>query len=207
MSNNSWPYIQIVVKESIDEPLLVKQVLSGNRKAFEGLVRQYEGLVLHIVTPLIGVNEDREDICQDIFTNVYEKLVTFQFKSKLSTWIGNIAYNTSINFLKKKKHILLNDLFPEKSDNESEGYSLEKIIEHTELNPEQFIIQKQEIYLLLEAVEQLPEIQKMVLLLFHKEELSIEQISQVTEIPVNTIKSHLFRARKSLKEIFLKIGT
>jgi RNA polymerase sigma-70 factor (ECF subfamily) len=195
------------VKESIDEPLLVKQVLSGNRKAFEGLVRQYEGLVLHIVTPLIGVNEDREDICQDIFTNVYEKLVTFQFKSKLSTWIGNIAYNTSINFLKKKKHILLNDLFPEKSDNESEGYSLEKIIEHTELNPEQFIIQKQEIYLLLEAVEQLPEIQKMVLLLFHKEELSIEQISQVTEIPVNTIKSHLFRARKSLKEIFLKIGT
>jgi RNA polymerase sigma-70 factor (ECF subfamily) len=195
------------VKESINEPLLVKQVLSGNRKAFEGLIRQYEGLVLHIVTPLIGVNEDREDICQDIFTNVYEKLVTFQFKSKLSTWIGNIAYNTSINFLKKKKHILLNDLFPEKSDNESEGYSLEKIIEHTELNPEQFIIQKQEIYLLLEAVEQLPEIQKMVLLLFHKEELSIEQISQVTEIPVNTIKSHLFRARKSLKEIFLKIGT
>jgi RNA polymerase sigma-70 factor (ECF subfamily) len=127
------------VKESINEPLLVKQVLSGNRKAFEGLVRQYEGLVLHIVTPLIGVNEDREDICQDIFTNVYEKLVTFQFKSKLSTWIGNIAYNTSINFLKKKKHILLNDLFPEKSDNESEGYSLEKIIEHTELNPDQFI--------------------------------------------------------------------
>ena len=93
-----------------DEKHLVSEVLSGNRKAFVQLIRQYEGLVLHIVTPLIGVNEDREDICQDVFIKVYEKLDTFQFKSKLSTWIGNIAYNSSINHLQKKKNILLSNI-------------------------------------------------------------------------------------------------
>ena len=84
----------------LNEQELVRSVLLKERAAFESLIRQYEGLVIHIVASLIRNENDREDICQDVFLKVYEKLWTFQFRSKLSTWIGNIAYNTSINFLK-----------------------------------------------------------------------------------------------------------
>ena len=87
-----------------DERLLVLQILLGNRQAFVQLVQQYQNLVLHIVTPLAG--DYREDICQDVFIKVYEKLHTFRFDAKLGTWIGNIAHITSVNHLRKKRVVL-----------------------------------------------------------------------------------------------------
>lgn len=180
------------------EKFLVSEVLIGNKKAFVKLIRQYEGLVLHIVTPLIGVNQDREDICQDVFIKVYEKLNTFQFKSKLATWIGNIAYNTSINFLQKKRNVLLSDLL---SSNEEKSFIEEMESDYN--NPEQIILQKENIKELNRNINKLPEIQKSILLLFYKDELSVDEISKIVEMPANTIKSHLFRARKSLKELLI----
>lgn len=172
---------------------LVRQVLSGNRQACEQLVRQYEFLVLHIVTPLIGINEDREDICQDVFLKVFDKLHGFGFRSKLSTWIGHIAYNTSINFLKKKRNIPVTDL--DKSgdhDGELEALPAE--------DPQQIFVEKEKLIYLQQAIEELPPVQRTVILLFHYHDLRLDEISAITREPINTIKSHLFRARKSLKE-------
>ncbi|HEX8332087.1 MAG TPA: sigma-70 family RNA polymerase sigma factor [Segetibacter sp.] len=182
--------------DSGSENALINEVLVGNKKAFVQLIHQYEGLVLHIVTPLIGINQDREDICQDVFIKVYEKLNTFQFKSKLATWIGNIAYNTSINFLQKKRNVLLSDLL---SVNEDKSFIDE--LESDYNNPEQIIIKKENINELNKNITKLPEIQKSILLLFYKDELSVDEISRIMEMPINTIKSHLFRARKSLKQL------
>lgn len=180
------------------ESVLINEVLIGNKKAFVKLIKQYEGLVLHIVTPFIGINQDREDICQDVFIKVYQKLNTFQFKSKLSTWIGNIAYNTSINFLQKKRNVLLSDLL---SANQEASFIDE--LESDYNNPEQIIIKQENIVELNKNINKLPELQKSILLLFYKDELSVEEISRILEMPINTIKSHLFRARKSLKELLI----
>ena len=73
------------MQKGFDERLVVQAVLSGNREAFVQLIKQYEGLVLHVVTPLTGMGADREDICQDIFIKVYEKLHSFRFQSKRRT--------------------------------------------------------------------------------------------------------------------------
>jgi len=185
-----------------DEKYLVSEVLSGNRKAFVQLIKQYEGLVLHIVTPLIGVNEDREDICQDIFIKVYEKLNTFQFKSKLSTWIGNISYNSSINYLEKKKNILLSNIV----STENELSFIDSINIESD-NPEKIIIRKEDITQLNQSINMLPEFQKTVVLLFYKEEMSLDEISKIMELPENTVKSHLFRAKNSLKQLMTKKET
>jgi RNA polymerase sigma factor (sigma-70 family) len=191
------------MKSEPGEKILIESVLLKDRAAFEKLIRQYEGLVIHIVGPLISNEKDREDICQDVFLKVYEKLHTFQFRSKLSTWIGNIAYNTSINYLQKKKNILLDDIFKSNNDNDSATY--ENFISKNETqSPERLLIQKEESRLLAAAVSKLPVIQKTLLLLFHNDELSIDEISLVVEMPVNTVKSHLFRARISLKEMLLQ---
>jgi RNA polymerase sigma-70 factor (ECF subfamily) len=189
------PFIMV---DSGTENILVNEVLIGNRKAFVKLIQQYEGLVLHIVTPLIGINQDREDICQDVFIKVYEKLNTFQFKSKLGTWIGNIAYNTSINFLTKKRNILLSDLL----STDDETAFIEKL-ESDYFNPEQIIIKKENLNDLNKSIDKLPELQRSILLLFYKDELSLDEISNIIEMPINTVKSHLYRARKSLKELLI----
>lgn len=186
-----------------DEKVLVRSVLLKERSAFERLIRQYEGLVIHIVMPLIKHENDREDICQDVFLKVYEKLHTFQFRSKLSTWIGNIAYNASINFLQKKKNVLLDDILNSGSDESSVLY--ENFVNKDETHsPERLLIKKEESKLLRAAVNKLPVIQKTILLLFHQDELSLEEISVIIEMPVNTVKSHLFRARRGLNEILLQ---
>ena len=147
----------------LNEQELVRSVLLKERAAFESLIRQYEGLVIHIVASLIRNENDREDICQDVFLKVYEKLWTFQFRSKLSTWIGNIAYNTSINFLQKKKDFLLDDIFRSEIDD-----GLDDLMNKSEtLTPEKLMIKKEESKLLKAAVDKLSGIQKTLLLLLN----------------------------------------
>jgi len=157
-----------------DEKYLVSEVLSGNREAFVQLIRQYEGLVLHIVTPLVGAEVDREDICQDVFIKVYEKMDTFQniLLSNIVSPENELSFIDSINI---------------DSD-----------------NPERIIIRKEEIAQLNQSINMLPEFQKTVLLLFYKEEMSLNEISEILEMPVNTVKSHLFRAKSTLKQLMTK---
>lgn len=180
---------------ALDEKILVQQVLSGDRKAFERLVRQYERLVLHIVNPMIGNTADREDLCQEIFIKVYQRLHGFEFRSRLSTWIGTIAWNACVNFLQKKRPLTVGDLFA----------ADETLSPDSPPTPEDLLIKKQEAKHLTAAIEQLPVAQKTVLLLFHHDDLGLEEIAQILGIPVNTVKSHLFRARKNLKAILTKI--
>ena len=87
----------------IDDKALVAQVLSGDRHAFRVLIKQHERLVGHMISRLIDRHEDREELCQDVFLKVYEKLGEFTFQSKLSTWIATIAYRHGINHLRKRK--------------------------------------------------------------------------------------------------------
>ena len=177
-----------------EERWLVEQVLSGNSKAIGQLVTQYERLVLHIVTPIIGVNEDREDLCQDIFLKIFEKLHTFEFRSKLSTWIGNIAYNSSINFIKKKRNILFSGLAMDHDDETIVAGAM------TDEDPGQLMVAKEQLSFLQQAIDELPTVQKTIILLFHYHDLSLDEISMITGDPINTVKSHLFRARRKLKE-------
>ena len=87
----------------MDEKQLVKQVLSGSDSAIRLLISKYERLVVHMVARVITDDMDREEICQDVFIKVIDKLSSFHFDSKLSTWIATIAYRMAVNFAKKKK--------------------------------------------------------------------------------------------------------
>lgn len=92
-----------------DDRELVSRILSGETQAFRLLIRQQERLVAHMVGRLIDQHEDREEICQDVFMKVFEKLGDFNFQSQLSTWIATIAYRQAINHLRKRK-VLTADL-------------------------------------------------------------------------------------------------
>jgi len=114
----------------------------------------------------------------------------------LGTWIGRIAYNTSINFLNKKRSVLLCDLVSE-GDEAAFIDSLQSDLD----NPEQILIKSEYRSRLSEAIDRLPRPQGSILLLFYHDELSLTEIGEITDMPVNTVKSHLYRARGKLKEL------
>ena len=87
----------------MDEKQLVSKVINGSDSAIRLLISKYERLVIHMVARVVADDMDREELCQDIFLKIIDKLSTFHFDSKLSTWIATIAYRTAVNFAKKKR--------------------------------------------------------------------------------------------------------
>jgi len=182
-----------------NEKEVIAKILAGDTRAFELLVKQYERLVFHVVYRLIKDKDDMEDVCQEVFIKVHKSLFRFNFQSKLSTWIAQIAYFTAINFLKKYNdgHVVT---YPEDIEN----------YHFTNDNPEQLLTKKEVSNYIEELILQLPETYRTVITLYHLNEFSCEEIGQITGMPEGTIKSYLFRARKLLKEkieVYLKKDT
>jgi RNA polymerase sigma factor (sigma-70 family) len=175
----------------IAEDQLIQQVLTGERDAFRILVENYKNLVAHIVYRMIYCKEDREDICQDVFIKIYQNISNFHGKSKLSTWIARIAYNTCINHLEKKEKkrtLVSDDLLIENYVSENSDDSIHKVIEEGDIKEK-----------LTAVIELLPEIFRIVITLYHLEGMKYQEISQVLDKPEGTIKSYLYRARQILK--------
>ncbi len=179
----------------IDNQTLVKQILAGDQQTFRIFIETYQRLVAHIVFRMIPTTADREDLCQDIFLKAYQHLASFQFESKLSTWLGRIAYNTCINFLEKKRVQLWGDL-------SEENDSLDQFT-GTEIAPDTFTEKSDISNRLLQEIEKLPLPYRTILTLYHLEEMSYLEIGEIMQLPEGTVKSYLFRARKKLKDILM----
>lgn len=167
---------------------IVTDILNGNVQGFAVVVKGTEKLVTQIVSKMTTNADDQKDLVQEIYLKAYRNLATFQFKSKLSTWIANIAYNTTLNFLQKKKIPVIGI-----AETIEEKYS---VAEH----PEQEAIKTEVLEKLHTAIAQLPPLYKTLITLYHLEELSNKEISEITNLPEGTIKSYLYRARKILKD-------
>jgi RNA polymerase sigma factor (sigma-70 family) len=178
-----------------DEKQLVDQIVGGDLKAFNRFMDRYERLVAHVVFRLVQNEVDREDVCQEIFIKVYQSLGSFLFQSKVSTWVGKIAYNTCINYLEKKKVPLYDDFLP----NEGDVFQ----IPADELGADE-ILEKSELELKIQAeIENLPPKYRTVLTLYHLDQMSYDEISDILNMPPGTVKNYLFRARKYLKDKLL----
>jgi RNA polymerase sigma-70 factor (ECF subfamily) len=167
---------------------LINQILNGNMNAFTFLVSRYQKLVVHITGRLIQRQDELEDVCQDVFLKVYQNLGKYRNECKLSTWIATIAYNTSINYLRKFK----------KGDevNQDDSISLRNLTDFVNHDYEQKDLHRY----IREQIENLPIHYRTVLTLFHLEEFSYQEIEQITGMPEGTVKSYLFRAKALLKE-------
>jgi len=175
-----------------NQKVLVEKILSGNTEEFKTIVQEYQRLVCHIVFRMIHKQEDREDICQDIFIQVYQNLGNFKFESKLSTWIARIAYNRCINYLEKKKTPLFDDFSPVEKSIETKS--------NNRISPDTFAEHQDRSSRLQLEIDKLPVQFRTILTLYHLEEMKYHEIGEILELPEGTVKSYLFRARKLLKE-------
>lgn len=190
-------------ENSLTEQPLVDKVLRGDTNAFSTIIKNTEGLVAQIIFKMIANADDRKDIGQDIYLKTFQKLGSFKFQSKLSTWIGQIAYNTCINYLEKKKLVLLDH---DNNDNSSTDEALEKLNNKIEpgYNETEKLMHRKELTKILQIeIDKLPSVYKTLITLYHNENLSYSEIAEITGMPEGTIKNYLFRARKNLRNNLL----
>ena len=184
-----------------EDKLLVNRVLRGDKGAFGVIVRNTEALVAQIVIKMIPGAEDRKDLAQDVYLKAFNHLGSFRFQSKLSTWIAQIAYNTCLSWIEKKKPTLNGDL----QDMEfliSEGGST-PLMRISEKDPERQMAERDLSRILQKEIEKLPPIYRVLIVLFHQENMRYDELVSITGLPEGTVKSHLFRARKMLRENLL----
>ena len=178
---------------------LVDKVLGGDMHAFGSVVGMTEGLVAQIVYKLILNEEDRKDTAQDIYLKVYQHLRNFKFQSKLSTWVGQIAYNTCLNRLQKKQLSIYHP--PRDPEGQEDDVRAEMFRAGDETD--RGLLQKELKGILQAEIGRLPPLYRTLIGLYHQEELSYLEIARITGLPEGTIKSYLFRARQQLKETML----
>ena len=175
-----------------DSVALVREILDGNKQAFRTFVEKYERLVRQIVYRMLPNDTDREDISQDVFVKIYQNLASFQFNSKVSTWVARITYNTCLNYLEKKRVPLIGDVVGEETTSDA--------WEDTRDVTREFAEVRDLSVKLAEEIDELPVIYGTILSLFHLQDMKYNEIADILSLPVGTVKNYLFRARRMLRE-------
>ncbi|MGI4762368.1 MAG: RNA polymerase sigma factor [Janthinobacterium lividum] len=189
---------------SVTDQQLVAQVLGGDTAAFGQVVQRTEGLVTQLVFKLIRHPADRPDLAQEVYLKVFKNLAGFKFQAKLSTWVGQITYNTCLHYLEKKQLVLLDpaELAPHDAG-EASRRAPPPPVAGPDYDPETALFGQDLAGILGAAIEQLPPLYRTLIALYHQQELSYEEIAQITSLPDGTVKNYLFRARKILKQHLL----
>ncbi|MCL1837215.1 MAG: sigma-70 family RNA polymerase sigma factor [Treponema sp.] len=168
--------------------LIVDQIVSGQKELFRLLVRRYERPVYGMGLGFFRNAEDASDFTQEVFLKVYRNLSRFEGRSRFSTWLYKIAYNTAVNGVNRRK---------EYRSLAEEGTSLEADEKDA---PELALIRNAARDAVLVSLAELPERYRVCIDLFFFYDRSYREIEAITGFPVNTIKSHVFRAKKLLRE-------
>lgn len=173
--------------------LLILKIKEGDTLAFRQLVEKYKDVSLSLACSILKDKTIAEDVLQDAFLKVYQKLDTFREDSAFSTWLYRIVVNTSYNSLKKRKfHSQLSDI-------QKNGKTFSAALNHEVLKADD---QKKFIQL---AMQELKADEALVLRLFYLCELKITEIREITGFKESKIKVDLHRGRNNLHEILKKI--
>ncbi len=173
---------------SIDEHKIIQRILSGDVQAFEEIVKIYQDMVYTLSYRVLKNHEDAQEIAQDVFIKIFKSLDSFNMKSKLSTWIYRITYNTSINKLKSQKRKIVTTEINDKAEMKNSTAS-DALFEIT--NEE-----KKEIINI--TILKLPESERIIITLFYYEDLPISEIADIVGISKQNVKVKLFRSRQKL---------
>jgi RNA polymerase sigma-70 factor, ECF subfamily len=163
---------------------IIERVLDGDRDSFARLVQRYQRRVIRLGYGFCKDRDAAEDFAQDVFVKAYVGLAGFKGRSSFSTWLTRIAYNTGINAKRKAGRYEPLEFEPQDAKN---------------LSPEEAHILTETVAALKGAMASLPEKYAVCLDLYFKEGMKYSDISEATGFPVNTIKSHVFRAKHELR--------
>lgn len=165
---------------------LVQSALSGNTSSFARLMSLYKTRIFYFGKSFFHNDADSEDFVQDVFLKVFMHLDSFKGISQFSTWLMRIAWTTAVNAVNRRKEYL--------------PIADETALLDNDSTPEEKQIKKLTGEAVRQAITELPEKYAVCIEMYFFYDIPYQEISEITEFPVNTIKSHIFRAKKILRE-------
>jgi RNA polymerase sigma-70 factor, ECF subfamily len=179
---------------------LVASAVAGREGSFEELVRRYQRPIAAYVYRMVGDYESALDLTQEIFIKVYNSLRRYRSEFKFSTWIYKIAHNSAVDHLRRtntREQSLING---------PEDDHFELPIESNRPSPEQESERRERRVEIESVVRSLPANYRELVLLRHSQDLTYEEIVEVSGLPLGTVKNRLFRAREMMRHQFLEKG-
>lgn len=179
---------------------LVASAVTGIEGGFEELVRRYQRPISAYVYRMVGNYETALDLTQEIFIKIYGSLARYRPEFKFSTWIYKIAHNAAIDHLRRssgRERSLVGG---------SDGDQYDLPIESDGLTPEQQTEREERRVEIESVVRSLPTAYRELIVLRHSQDLTYEEIVDVTGLPLGTVKNRLFRARDLMRQQFLNRG-
>ncbi|HSV30813.1 MAG TPA: sigma-70 family RNA polymerase sigma factor [Atribacteraceae bacterium] len=177
---------------------IVNEVLNGNAELFCLLIHRYEKAIFNYIYRMVKQKQEAEDLAQETFVRVFSKLRKYNNTYEFTTWIYRIALNVCRDSFRKKRLVFFSLQNPVGEEEESE---LEDFIEQASFQDPDGDVLNQELRLEIErAIERLPLKFREIIVLRHIENLSYEEIAAVTGLPIGTVKTYIYRARKRLQD-------
>lgn len=180
----------------ISDELLAARALEGDLGAFEELVNKYKKSVFSIVYRIIGHYQEAEDITQEVFLIVYEKLYQFDVGKKFGPWIHKIAVNTTISALRKKKKIV-NISF-------DETYIQDNLTGNEVDDPQAFFERNELSQFINEVIMELPDNYRIIITLRYQMDYNNGEIAEALGISKENVEVKVHRARKAMRNLYMK---
>lgn len=168
----------------------------GDQRAFAELVELYKDKIFHLANRMLNNRHEAEDVVQETFLRVFRNLDRYDENLKFSTWIYRIGTNLCIDRLRKRKPSYSLDAEINDQDG-TDGYSM---IPSDDRTPESEMLLSETQRIIHESIESLPAKYKTIMLLRYIQDLSLQEISEVLDLPVTTIKTRVHRGREFLRK-------
>ncbi|MFP4527093.1 MAG: RNA polymerase sigma factor [Candidatus Kapaibacterium sp.] len=178
----------------------IERVLAGDESAYDILQKKYRRIIAALIRRMVRDEDDVDDLVQESFIKAFGALPKFQFNYSFSAWLYRIASNTCIDFLRRKRFKTISINNPVKSSDEEMEYE----IEDNSYIPDYDVMHEERRRAIAGAIESLPENYRVIIKLRHEEEMEYAEIARRLDLPLGTVKAHLFRARKMLHDMLKK---
>jgi RNA polymerase sigma-70 factor (ECF subfamily) len=186
--------------KTLTDGQLIETAIGGREDSFEELVRRYQRPITNYVYRMLSDYDAALDVTQEVFIKVYNSLARYSSDYKFSTWLYRIAHNAAIDYMRR------NSVNPQSIEAENADGSYQLQIESTRPNPEQERERSEWRTEIESVVKCLPAVYRELILLRHAQDLSYDEIAEITNLPLGTVKNRLFRAREMMREIFVERG-
>jgi len=181
---------------------LIKEFIAGNPKSLEIVIDRYLKPIFNYVYRITNERNETEDIVQEIFIKVWKNIRKFDQKQNFKTWIFTITRNTAIDWLRKRKNVVFSELDP-KTDSDDERSFAEKILDIEPL-PDEIFMRKELEKELENALLKIKPNFREIIFLRYKEDLTFQEIAEIVDKPLNTVKSQWRRALQNLRKIIIE---
>ncbi len=179
---------------------LVKRVRKGDQSAFRELVDLYKRQVYAICLRMVRLPQEAEDLAQETFLRAYSNIDKYDLDKKFSTWLFRIATNLSIDYLRKQKP----SVYLDAEIAGTEGVTLQAQLAAPDLAPDDETVKIEERQDLHRAIDALPIKYRSAIILKYIEDLSLNEISEILDLPVATVKTRIHRGRGTLRKRLLQ---